>query len=86
MTNSFLLVQGYENVFALGDVAAICNEEFPQGLPMVAQPAIQQGQYLANYFENLIDNKKQKLFIYKDKGSIATIGRNKAVVDINNKH
>ena len=86
LTNSFLLVQGYENVFALGDVAAICNEEFPQGLPMVAQPAIQQGQYLANYFENLIDNKKQKLFIYKDKGSIATIGRNKAVVDINNKH
>jgi NADH dehydrogenase len=86
LTNSFLKVHGYENVFALGDVAAICNEEFPQGLPMVAQPAIQQGKYLANYFENLIDNKIQKPFIYKDKGSMATIGRNKAVVDINNKH
>lgn len=86
LTNSFLKVHGYENVFALGDVAAICNEEFPQGLPMVAQPAIQQGKYLANYFENLIDNKLQKPFIYKDKGSMATIGRNKAVVDINNKH
>lgn len=86
ITNGFMQVQGYNHIFALGDVAAICNEEYPQGLPMVAQPAIQQGKYLVNYFVNLFNDKKQKTFIYKDRGSMATIGRNKAVVDLNNKN
>lgn len=86
ITNNFMQISGYDNIFALGDVAAICNEEFPQGLPMVAQPAIQQGKYLANYFKDKSLNKKNQPFLYKDRGSMATIGRNKAVVDLKSKH
>jgi NADH dehydrogenase len=84
--NSYCQVQGHENIFALGDVATFMDKRFENGLPMVAQPAIQQGQYLANYFKNLSENKTSKSFVYDDKGSMATIGRNKAVVDLNKKH
>jgi NADH dehydrogenase len=86
LVNTFCQVQGHENIFALGDVAAFMDKHFENGLPMVAQPAIQQGQYLAHYFKNLFQNKTAKPFVYNDKGSMATIGRNKAVVDLNKKH
>jgi len=86
LVNEFCQVLGYDNIFALGDVAAFISPQFEQGLPMVAQPAIQQGIYLANFFKYLSQNKTSKPFDYNDKGSMATIGRNKAVVDLKNKH
>lgn len=81
----FNKVIGYENIFAIGDVAAMITEELPRGLPMVAPPAMQQGRHLAKNLKRLIKSKKtMKPFSYFDKGSMATIGRNKAVVEMGN--
>jgi NADH dehydrogenase len=80
--NTFNQVEGYENVFAIGDIALMHSEDYPKGHPMVAQPAIQQGRQLAKNILNIIKGEKLQPFEYNDKGSMATIGRNKAVVDI----
>ncbi|MEQ3661986.1 MULTISPECIES: NAD(P)/FAD-dependent oxidoreductase [unclassified Olleya] len=81
-TDSYLKVEGYENIFAIGDIAAIITEETPKGHPQVAQTAIQQGKYLGNSILNIINSKPIKYFKYKDKGSLATVGKRKAVADI----
>lgn len=80
--NQFNQVEGYDNLFAIGDIAVMASEQYPQGHPMMAQPAIQQGRLLANNLIKIINKKEPKPFEYKDKGSMATIGRNKAVVDL----
>ncbi|WP_282044095.1 NAD(P)/FAD-dependent oxidoreductase [Winogradskyella flava] len=80
--NEFNLIKGYENIFAIGDIAMMTSPDYPNGHPQVAQPAIQQGQLLAKNLLRLIDGKSMEAFKYKDKGSMATIGRNKAVVDL----
>ena len=80
--NQFSQVKGYDNVFAIGDIASMETEKWPQGHPMVAQPALQQGSLLGENILNLINKKPLKPFEYKDLGSMATIGRNKAVVDL----
>ncbi len=80
--NHFHQVEGFEEIFAIGDVAQMQSEDFPEGHPMMAQPAIQQGRSLGENMVRLIDGKPMKPFVYKDKGSMATVGRNKAVVDL----
>ena len=73
---------GTSDIYAVGDVAFMEDGTDSKGHPMVAQVAIQQAHNLAT---NLLRNRpteKWKVFRYKDKGSMATIGRNKAVVDI----
>ncbi|MEP2238720.1 MAG: NAD(P)/FAD-dependent oxidoreductase [Maribacter sp.] len=80
--NEFNQVIGHPNIFAIGDIACMATEDNPRGHPMVAQPAIQQGKLLGKNLVNLIENKPMKPFVYFDKGSMATIGRNKAVCDI----
>ena len=82
--NEFNLVEGTTNVFALGDIALMKTEAYPNGHPQVAQPAIQQGNLLGKNLIKHINNKQMKPFVYNDKGSMATIGRNKAVVDLKN--
>jgi NADH dehydrogenase len=80
--NEFNQVEGFENIFALGDVAQMESEEYPYGHPMMAQPAMQQGENLG---KNLIRKSQEKSllpFKYNDKGSMATVGRNKAVADL----
>ena len=81
-TNSYLKVEGYENIYATGDIAAVISEDTPKGHPQVAQAAIQQGKYLGKSILNCINNKATKPFKYKDKGSMATVGKRKAVADI----
>ncbi|MAM22184.1 MAG: FAD-dependent oxidoreductase, partial [Croceibacter sp.] len=54
----------------------------PKGHPMVAQPAIQQGAQLAKNIKHILKSKPLEPFNYFDKGTMATIGRNKAVVDL----
>jgi len=76
--------QAYKNVFAIGDVAYLTQEDYPKGLPGVAQVAIQQGKTLAHNFKLLAQQKSLKPFHYKNKGDLATIGRNKAVADLPN--
>lgn len=80
--NVFNQVKGYENVFAIGDIALMQNEKYPKGHPMVAQPAIQQGRHLAKNIKRLLNKEKLVPFEYNDKGTMATVGRNKAVVDL----
>lgn len=76
-------VKGHENIFAIGDVALMeGDEKFPKGHPMMAPPAQQQGRLVAKNITNLVKKKSLKPFTYFDKGSMATIGRNKAVVDM----
>ena len=84
--NDFNQVKGYTNIFAIGDIASMETQKWPQGHPMVAQPALQQGKLLGENIIRTIQNKKPKSFEYKDLGSMATIGRNKAVVDLPNYH
>jgi NADH:ubiquinone reductase (H+-translocating) len=79
----FNRVKGYENIFAIGDVAVMeGDEKFPKGHPQMAPPAQQQGRLVAKNIKNLIQKKPLSPFRYFDKGSMATIGRHKAVVDI----
>ena len=80
--NEFNQVQNYLNIYAIGDVACMSSEKNPYGHPMMAQPAIQQGKLVAKNIIAKLRNKNQKAFVYNDKGSMATIGRNKAVVDL----
>ena len=80
--NEINQIEGYANVFAIGDIALMSNEEYPKGHPMVAQPAIQQGKHLAKNLKRHIEGKDMIPFSYFDKGTMATIGRNKAVVDL----
>jgi|TARA_R100000935_G_scaffold26814_1_gene46819 NADH:quinone reductase (non-electrogenic) len=81
-TDSYLMVEGYKNIFAIGDIAAIITEETPKGHPQVAQTAIQQGKWLGNSLLKMIKNEAPKPFEYKDKGSLATVGKRKAVADL----
>lgn len=76
-------VIGMENVYALGDVALMSGDEkFPEGHPQVAQVAMQMGAYLADAFSRKQKGKVAIAFKYRDLGSMATVGRNKAVVDL----
>ncbi|ANW97251.1 NADH dehydrogenase [Wenyingzhuangia fucanilytica] len=81
--NEFNQIKGFKDVFALGDVALMESKDYPRGHPQVAQPAIQQANNLAKNFSKILKGQDGlKPFVYKDKGSMATIGRNKAVADI----
>ncbi|GAA3523537.1 NAD(P)/FAD-dependent oxidoreductase [Aquimarina addita] len=80
--NRFNQVEGYDDIYALGDIALMETEAFPKGHPMVAQPAIQQGNHLVKNLKRHFKGKPMIPFTYFDKGSMATIGRNKAVVDL----
>jgi NADH dehydrogenase len=81
-TDEICRVVGTQNVFAIGDVGASVTEATPNGHPGVAQVAIQQGKKLAENLVNIIEGKPTEAFKYKDLGSMATIGRNKAVADL----
>ncbi len=81
LTDEFNRVDKIDNIFAVGDIALIINEKFPLGHPMVAQVAIQQAVNLSENLTRLISEKTLKKFKYKDKGSMATIGKNKAVAE-----
>ncbi len=71
------------NIYALGDTCLQTTDaDWPKGHPQVAQVAIQQGNNLAKNFKNELKNKPLKPFKYNDKGSMAIIGKNKAVVDL----
>ena len=80
--NEYNRVDGYQDIFAIGDIALMQTTDYERGHPMVAQPAIQQGAHLAKNLLKISTGKKPEPFIYNDKGSMATIGRNKAVVDM----
>jgi NADH dehydrogenase len=76
-------VKGYDNVFSIGDQCIQTTDpNYPNGHPQVAQVAIQQARTLAKNLKNIKGNKPLIPFRYKDLGSMATIGRNRAVAEI----
>jgi NADH dehydrogenase len=82
-TDAFNKVNATENIYAIGDTCIqLSDADFPEGHPQVAQVAIQQGVNLAENFKLMLKNKPLKPFKYNDKGSMAIIGKNKAVVDL----
>ncbi len=80
--NKMNQVEGFENIFAIGDIAYMETDEYPKGHPQMAQPAIQQGELLAENLKRVLSGESMKPFAYYNKGEMATIGRNKAVVDL----
>lgn len=78
----FNRIEGFQNIFAIGDVAAMITDETPNGHPGVAPVAMQQGKLLAKNLIRIINKEEPEPFKYFDKGSMATVGRNRAVVDI----
>lgn len=83
-TDRLCRVAGQERVFAIGDIAYMEEEAWPNGHPQVAPVAIQQADFIAKYFLQIHKGSSitNSLFQYKDKGSMATVGRNLAVVDV----
>jgi NADH dehydrogenase len=86
LTDNISRVNGFDNIFAIGDVAAMITRDMPNGLPGVAPAAIQQGQHLAKNLVHMIKGEPTVPFKYFDKGSLATIGRNQAVADLGKLH
>lgn len=82
IVDQFNRIEGYDTIFAMGDIALMQTEAYPNGHPQVAQPAIQQGRLLGKNLLRHIAGKALRPFVYRDKGTMATIGRNKAVVDL----
>ncbi len=82
-TDEFNRVQGYENVYAIGDISIQHHDPvYPGGHPQLAQPAIQQGKTLAKNLIRMVKGKPMKPFKYFNKGEMAVIGRNLAVADL----
>jgi NADH:ubiquinone reductase (H+-translocating) len=83
LVDEYNRVKGYDSIFAIGDVALMeGDKKFPKGHPQMAPPAQQQGRLVAKNIRNIINKRELKSFSYFDKGSMATIGRHKAVVDM----
>jgi len=80
--NEFNQVAGYDHVFAIGDIAQMPSPAYPDGHPQVAQPAIQQGERLGANLKRVLNKQPMQPFHYDDKGTMATIGRHRAVGDI----
>ena len=80
--NRINLMNGSTNIFAVGDIAWMPTPNYPNGHPQVANVAIHQAKNLGMNLQRLQKNQATKDFTYRDLGSMATVGRNKAVVDL----
>ncbi len=82
MVNEYNQVNGYRNFFAIGDISLQTEEKYPNGHPQVAPVAMQQGKLVARNLQNMEQGKSLQPFHYNNQGTLATIGRNKAVADL----
>ncbi len=82
LVNECNQVKGHTHIFAVGDTCLMTTEKYPNGHPQVAQVAIQQGKNLVSNLEKIESQKVMRPFRYKDMGTLATIGRNKAVIEM----
>jgi NADH dehydrogenase len=80
--DSFNRAEGTDNIFVIGDAAYMTEKNYPNGHPQVAQVAIQQARTLSRNLQHLQKGKPLKAFRYRDFGTLATVGRNRAVVDL----
>ncbi|WP_223650123.1 NAD(P)/FAD-dependent oxidoreductase [Hymenobacter psoromatis] len=82
LVNQYNMVKGYQHIFAIGDIALMKTKDYPKGHPQVAPPAMQQGTHLA---QNLARERRSEVwapFEYWDKGTLAIVGRGRAVADL----
>ena len=82
LVDQYNRIQGFEDIYAIGDVCLMSCASHPNGHPQVAQVAIQQGKNLAMNLLSMKRNGSLRQFKYIDRGSMATIGRNRAVADL----
>lgn len=80
--NRFSEVENYPHIYAIGDISYMETPKYPNGHPQVANVAINQGKVLAQNLKRKWAKTEQKHFEYQDKGSMATIGKHKAVVEL----
>lgn len=82
IVNEFNEVKAVSNIFAIGDICLQEEEAYPKGHPQVAPVAIQQGKLLAKNLKRLQTGEQLTPFHYHNQGTLATVGRNKAVADL----
>ena len=82
IVNRYNQVKGYNNIFAIGDIAYMETPKYPHGHPQLANVAINQGKNLAKNFKKSSNPKNWQEYEYIDRGSMATIGKHRAVVDL----
>jgi NADH dehydrogenase len=86
LVNEYCHINNQTNIFAIGDVACMVQPSYPNGHPQVAPVAIQMGELVAQNLIRQKEGKPLKTFSYNDKGSMATVGRNRAVVEAGKIH
>jgi NADH dehydrogenase len=82
VVDAYNQVKGFDDIYSIGDASIMSTADYPNGHPQVAQVAIQQGRNLASNFIAMKKNSAPTPFSYIDRGSMATIGRNRAVADL----
>jgi NADH dehydrogenase len=82
LVNEYCQMESDDSIYALGDVAYLETKDYPNGLPMLGSVAMQAGAYLAKQLNRKAKGNTPLPFNYKDKGTMATVGRNLAVVDL----
>ncbi|MFZ4741310.1 MAG: NAD(P)/FAD-dependent oxidoreductase [Bacteroidales bacterium] len=82
IVNRFNKMLDSDNIFVVGDQSYMETSKYPQGHPQVANVAIKQAENLAKNLKNILNGEELKEYEYKDYGTMATIGKNKAVVDL----
>lgn len=80
--NRFSQVENHSDIYAIGDISYMESPKYPQGMPQLANVAINQGKNLARNFVRQYSDQEQQPFEYQDKGTMATIGKHKAVVEL----
>lgn len=80
--NRYNKVSGIDNIYAIGDIAYMETPKYPNGHPQLANVAINQGKNVALNLLGLLKGKQQTEYEYRDLGSMATIGKHRAVVDL----
>jgi len=80
--DEFFRVNGEENIYSIGDVASMTAKDNPRGHAMMASVATQQGEFLGGNFKKMEKGAALKPYKHKNKGAMATIGRNRAVADL----
>lgn len=86
LVNDYCQINNQTNIFAIGDVACMVQPNYPNGHPQVAPVAIQMGELVAQNLIRQKEGKSLQSFNYNDKGSMATVGRNRAVVEAGKIH
>jgi len=86
LCDEYMQVKGMDSLFAAGDISLTSEDAFPNGHPQLAQVAMQEAKLIAKNLNAASDGKEKECFKYKDLGSMATIGRNRAVADLGKWH